>query len=175
MNNRFFIKFAAGNIKKNGNSYIPYILICMFTAAMFYIVKSLSLNPGLETMIGADTLNYILHLGSIVIALFALVFLLYANSFLIKRRKKEFGVLNILGMEKRHLAKTLAWEMFYVFIISLLGGIVLGVVLDKVMFLLIVKIIGGEILLGFFIAPETMITTIILFVAIFMLIYLSSV
>ena len=57
MNNRFFIKFAAGNIKKNGNSYIPYILICMFTAAMFYIVKSLSLNPGLETMIGADTLN----------------------------------------------------------------------------------------------------------------------
>lgn len=175
MNNRFFIKFAASNIKKNKNSYIPYILICIFIAAMFYIVKSLSLNPGLEIMIGADTLSYIMHLGSIVIASFALVFLLYANSFLIKRRKKEFGVFNILGMEKRHLAKTLAWEMLYVFFISLFGGIILGVVLDKVMFLLIVKIIGGEIPLGFFISSEAIVTTILLFAAIFLLIYLHSV
>ena len=91
MNKIFFIKLAAGNVKKNAKSYIPYILICTFTVTMFYIVKSLSLNPGLKTMIGADTLSYIMYLGSIVTALFAFLFLFYAYSFLIKRRKKEFG------------------------------------------------------------------------------------
>lgn len=175
MNRRFFIKFAANNIKKNGKSYIPYILTCIFTVAMFYIIKSLSLNPALETMIGADTLSYIMHLGSIVAALFALVFLFYANSFLIKRRKKELGIFHILGMEKRHLAKMLAWEILYVSFISLLGGLVLGAALDKVMFLLIVKMIDGKIALGFFVSSEAIMTTLILFAAIFLLIYLYSV
>ena len=119
MNNGFFPKLAASNIKKNGRSYIPYILTCIMTVAMFYIVKSLSLNPGLEKMIGADTLSYIMFMGSIIVAMFAFIFLFYTNSFLVKRRKKEFGVFNILGMEKLHLAKTLAWENLYITVISL--------------------------------------------------------
>lgn len=119
MNNNIFKKLAADNIKRNNKSYIPYILSCIVTVAVFYIMKSLSLNPGLKTMIGADTISALMYLGSIVAALFALIFLLYANSFLVKRRKKEWGVFNILGMERRHIAKTLAWEMFYVYIISL--------------------------------------------------------
>ncbi|GFI44859.1 ABC transporter permease protein YxdM [Lachnospiraceae bacterium] len=175
MNKIFFIKLAAGNVKKNAKSYIPYILICTFTVTMFYIVKSLSLNPGLKTMIGADTLSYIMYLGSIVTALFAFLFLFYAYSFLIKRRKKEFGVFNILGMEKRHLAKTLAWETLYVSLISILGGIVFGLALDKAMFLLIAKIVSGKISLGFFISAQALKTTIILFAVIFLLIYLCSV
>lgn len=63
MNHHFFIKLAARNIKKNRTSYLPYLLISMFTAAMFYINLSLSLNPGLEQMLGADTLSYIMRLG----------------------------------------------------------------------------------------------------------------
>ena len=83
MNNNIFKKLAADNIKRNNKSYIPYILSCIVTVAVFYIMKSLSLNPGLKTMIGADTISALMYLGSIVAALFALIFLLYANSFLV--------------------------------------------------------------------------------------------
>ena len=122
MSKGFFPRLAAGNIRKNSKTYIPYILTCVITIAVFYIVKSLSLNPGLEKMVGAQILMYTMSLGSWVTALFALLFLFYTNSFLIKRRKKEFGVFNILGMEKRHLAKTMAWESIYVALAGLTGG-----------------------------------------------------
>lgn len=175
MNNGFFPKLAASNIKKNGRSYIPYILTCIMTVAMFYIVKSLSLNPGLEKMIGADTLSYIMFMGSIIVAMFAFIFLFYTNSFLVKRRKKEFGVFNILGMEKLHLAKTLAWENLYITVISLAGGLVLGMALDKTMFLLIAQVIDADIPLGFFVSGKAIVTTIVLFGVIFLLIFLNSV
>lgn len=175
MNKGFFPKLAASNIRKNGKTYIPYILTCIMTVAIFYIVKSLSLNPGLERMVGSQTLAYTMFLGSCVTALFAFIFLFYTNSFLIKRRKKEFGVFNILGMEKRHLAKTLAWESLYVGLIGLGGGLIVGIALDKVMFLIITKVIGGEISLGFFVSGKAIGTTAILFFAIFLLIFLNTV
>ena len=103
----FYPKLAASNMKKNRKTYFPYVLTCILTIAMFYVFKSLALNPGIEKMFGGSTIAYILELGSFVVALFAFVFLFYTNSFLIKRRKKEFGVFNILGMEKRHLALVL--------------------------------------------------------------------
>ena len=74
MNNRFFLKLAASNMKKNSKTYIPYILTCVMTVAMFYIVKSLSMNPGLEKMIGGSTLTYTMFLGSIIVGLFAVIF-----------------------------------------------------------------------------------------------------
>ena len=133
MNNIFFPKLAASNIKKNSKTYIPYMISCIATVAMFYIVRSLSLNPGFDIMVGGDTLAYMLTFGSVVVGMFALIFLFYTNSFLLKRRKKEFGVFNILGMEKSHLAKTIAWENFYVTIASLVGGLILGISMDKAM------------------------------------------
>lgn len=175
MNSGFFPKLAAGNIRKNSKTYIPYILSCVMTVAMFYIVKSLSMNPGLEKMIGGDTLTYTMFLGSIVVGFFAFVFLFYTNSFLVKRRKKEFGVFNILGMEKSHLAKTIAWENLYVTMVSLLGGLLLGIALDKAMYLLILQVIGADIPLGFFVSPKAIVSTVLLFLVIFFLIYLNTV
>lgn len=175
MNKEFFPKLAASNIKKNGKTYIPYIITCIITTAMFYIVKSLSLNPGLEKMIGADTLTYTMYLGSIIVGIFAFIFLFYTNSFLMKRRKKEFGIFNILGMEKSHLAKVLAWESFYVTLISLAGGLILGMALDKVMYLLISHVIDAKITLGFFISGKAIRATVLLFLIIFLLIFFNSV
>lgn len=175
MNNRFFLKLAASNIKKNSKTYIPYILTCIMTVTMFYIVKSLSMNPGLERMIGGDTLTSMMFFGSIIVGMFALIFLFYTNSFLVKRRKKEFSVFNILGMEKSHLAKTLAWENLYVTLISLAGGIIFGIALDKVMYLLILQVIGTDVTLGFFISGKAVLTTVLLFIGIFLLIFLNSV
>lgn len=174
MNKGFFPKLAANNIRKNSKTYIPYLLTCIMTVAVFYIVKSLSLNPGLEKMVGAQTLMYTMSMGSWVTALFAFIFLFYTNSFLIKRRKREFGVFNILGMEKRHLAQTMAWESLYVTLIGLVGGLILGIALDKVMFLVITKAIGGEIALGFFISEKAIETTVVFFIIVFFLIFLNT-
>ena len=175
MNNRFFSKLAASNIKKNGKAYIPYILSCVMTVALFYIVKSLSYNPGLKNMVGSSTMMTMMSMCSVIIALFAIVFLFYTNSFLMKRRKKEFGVFNILGMEKSHIAKTMAWENFYVTFISIVGGLVIGLALDKAMFLLIAQVLNEEITLGFFISDKAIISTIVMFCIIFLLILLNSI
>ena len=175
MNNRFFSKLAASNIKKNGKAYIPYILSCVMTVALFYIVKSLSYNPGLKNMVGSSTMMTMMSMCSVMIALFAIIFLFYTNSFLVKRRKKEFGVFNILGMEKSHIAKTMAWENFYVTLISIAGGLVIGIALDKAMFLLIAQVLNEEISLGFFISDKAIISTVVMFCIIFLLILLNSI
>ena len=175
MRRGFFARLAAGNIKKNGNTYFPYILTCVVTVMLYYIVKSLSLNPGLEEMAGDQTLISLMEMGTRIIGLFALIFLFYTNSFLLKRRKKEFGVFHILGLGKRHLAKTLAWESLYAFFISMAGGLLFGMALDKLMFLLIAKIVRAEVSLGFFVSGEAVWSTVRLFAVIFLLIFLNAV
>ncbi len=175
MSRGFYRKLAAGNIRKNGGTYFPYILTCVFTVAMYYIVKSLSLNPGLAQMPGATTLGYTMGMGSRIIMVFSLIFLFYTNSFLVKRRKKEFGVFNILGMEKRHISRALFWEMLFVAVISLCGGLLVGIALDKVMFLLIAKMLGGAVPLGFYLSGKAVRATVSLFGVIFLLIYANMV
>ncbi len=175
MRRGFFARLAAGNIKKNGSTYFPYILTCVVTVMLYYIVKSLSLNPGLEEMAGDQTLISLMEMGTRIIGLFALIFLFYTNSFLLKRRKKEFGVFHILGLGKRHLAKTLAWESLYAFFISMAGGLLFGMALDKLMFLLIAKIVRAEVSLGFFVSAKAIWSTVRLFAVIFLLIFLNAV
>ncbi|MCH5259844.1 MAG: ABC transporter permease [Lachnospiraceae bacterium] len=175
MRTGFYLRLALNNIRKNRGTYFPYILTCAVTVMMFYMVKSLSLNPGIRQLTGADTIAYTMALGARIIGLFALIFLFYTNSFLMKRRKKEFGLFNILGMEKRHLARVLFLETFITVLISLCIGIVFGIALDKFMFLVLTKIIGGSVVLGFFVSGEVIRTTAVLFGIIFALIYLKSV
>lgn len=174
MSRSFFPRLAADNIKKNSKAYIPYILTCILTVTLYYIVRSLSLNPGLEKMAGDNIMSATLYLGSWIVALFAFIFLFYTNSFLVKRRKKEFGIFNILGMEKRHLAVVLGWETLYAAILSLAVGLLGGIALDKAMFLVINRVIGGEIILGFFVSLKAIGETVCLFGVIFLLVFLHS-
>ncbi|MCI8417429.1 MAG: ABC transporter permease [Lachnospiraceae bacterium] len=175
MTRGLYRKLAAGNIRKNGKIYIPYVLTCIFTVTMYYMVLSLSKNPGLEKMLGAQTLMYLLQLGSLVIGGFSLVFLFYTNSFLMKRRKEELGLYFVLGMEKRHLFRVLGWETLYVGGVSLGVGLALGVALDKLMYLWIVRMLGGKVSLGFFFSGQVAKTTVQLFSGIFLLIYLLGI
>ena len=175
MRKGIYMRLATNNIRKNSGTYFPYILTCIITVMMFYMVKSLSVNPGIRQLTGADTIAYTMDLGARIIGLFALIFLFYTNSFLMKRRKKEFGLFNILGMEKKHLARVLFLETFITVLVSLCMGIVFGIALDKFMFLLLTKIIGGSVVLGFFVSMEVIRTTAVLFCIIFALIYLKSV
>lgn len=171
----FYTRLAVNNIRKNSRTYLPYIFTYIMTVMMFYLVKSLSLNPGLSMVRGAETLAYTMRLGSNIVGLFAYIFLFYTNSFLIKRRKKEFGLFNMLGMEKKHLAIVLFLEALITTVVSLCLGLVLGVALDKAMFLLITRVIGGDVKLGFFISQKTFTDTGLLFAILFLLIYLKSV
>lgn len=171
----FYPKLAAGNMKKNARTYVPYMLTCIITVAMYYIVKSLSQNPGVEEMIGGGYLSELMFIGSHVVALFAVIFLFYTNSFLVKRRKKEFGVFNILGMEKRHLAWVLGWETAYLALGSLVLGLLLGIIMDKAMYLLVGKIIGGGVPLGFFVSARVIGQTVQIFAVIFLLICINAI
>lgn len=171
----FYPKLAAGNMKKNARTYVPYMLTCIITVAMYYIVKSLSQNPGVKEMIGGGYLSELMFIGSHVVALFAVIFLFYTNSFLVKRRKKEFGVFNILGMEKRHLAWVLGWETAYLALWSLVLGLLLGIIMDKAMYLLVGKIIGGGVPLGFFVSARVIGQTVQIFAVIFLLICINAI
>ncbi len=175
MDKKLYPRLAAENIKKNGRTYIPYIITCILTIAMFYMIGSLANNPTLISMkVGAGGMAIILALGTVVVGIFAVIFLFYTNSFLMKRRKKEFGLYNILGMGKRHIAKVVALETLYTALISLVIGLVVGISLDKLMFLAITKILGENAALGFYISIPSIISTLVLFGILFSLILLNS-
>ena len=129
MRKMYYPRLALDNIKKNARAYVPYMLTCVVTVAMYYIIVSLSKNEGIDRMSGSDFLRVMLGLGGWVTAIFAVIILFYTNSFLMKNRKKEFGLYNILGMEKRHISRVVALETLYTAILSLAAGLALGLTL----------------------------------------------
>src|SRR5690554_5120325 len=126
MRKMYYPRLALDNIKKNARAYVPYMLTCVVTVAMYYIIVSLSKNEGIDRMSGSDFLRVMLGLGGWVTAIFAVIILFYTNSFLMKNRKKEFGLYNILGMEKRHISRVVALETLYAAVLSLAAGLALG-------------------------------------------------
>lgn len=174
MSKSFYFKLAAENIKKNSKTYIPFMLTCIITIAMFYIILSLSGNPGIAAMRGASFITMFMSIGSVTVGIFAVIFLFYTNSFLIKRRKKEFGLYNILGMEKRHISVVVFIEIFYTAAISLIIGLPGGILLDKLMYLIISRLLNVEVTLGFYVSVESLIASVIFFGAIFFFIFFNT-
>lgn len=174
MSKFFYVKLALTNIVKNRKTYILYILTCIGTIAMFYIMHFISGNTGLEKMSGGEQLRILLGMGTHIIGIFSVIFLFYTNSFLIKRRKKEFGLFNILGMEKKHIAKVILWETVYITGISLIAGLASGVILSKLMFLLLNSLLHFEVPLTYIISIKSISMTIILFIGIFIFTMLNN-
>lgn len=174
MNRLFYPRLAAINIKNNSKTYFPFIITCICTIAMFYIMHALSINKGLEGTSGSESLKTILRLGTIVIGIFSAIFLFYTNSFLIKRRKKEIGLYNVLGLEKKHIAKVLFFEFIFTSIVSLAVGLICGIILNKLMFLLLLKILKFKVSFGFYVSVPSIIKTLILFIGIFFAALLSN-
>ena len=175
MNARFLSRLARQNLRKNARSYGPFLLAAVLTVCMFYIISSLAVDPGLQSMTGATTIQIVIRYGMVVVGLFAVIFLFYTNSFLIKRRKREFGLFNVLGLEKKHLAGVIAFETLYVAIVSLGLGLLLGVALDKLLLLTVAKILGVAAPMGFFVSLWVVAVTAALFGGIFLLIFLYSI
>ncbi len=179
MNKGFYSRLARQNLRKNARAYGPFILAAVLTVAMFYIILALAVDPNMESMTGAATIQIVLRYGVIVVGLFAVIFLFYTNSFLLKRRQREFGLFNVLGMEKRHLVKVIGWETLYIFLLSLTLGLIVGLALNKALFLVVAKILGVTAPMGFLLSPRllgvVLAVTAGLFGAIFLFIFLFGV
>lgn len=167
MSKFFYARLAAVNIRKNGRIFAPYILISIFTIAMFYIMVFIAGNDGVSRMPGAQALSVILIMGAIVIGIFSFIILLYTNSFLMKRRLKEIGLYNILGMDKRHIARVMCIETVYTALFSIAAGLFTGILLSKLMLALLLKLLSFTVPFGFEISPAALGVTALLFAVIF--------
>lgn len=174
MKKGFYAKLAFTGIRKNRRLYIPYILTCIGMVMMFYIVAFLSDSSVLTGIKGGDIMQSMLSLGTGVIGVFALIFLFYTNSFLMRRRKREFGLYNILGMGKGNLARVLLWESVMIAVISLGGGLLAGIALSKIAELGMVNLLQGDVNFTLTLEPEAIVQTLLLFSVIFLLLLLNT-
>lgn len=174
MRKGFYPKLAFQGIKKNGKIYIPYILTCIGMVMMYYIICFLSANQSVASMKGGSAVQEMLHYGGFIIAVFAVVFLFYTNSFINRRRKKEFGLYNILGMGKMNIAKILVWETFICFIISIITGLLCGILFSKLAELFVMKMMNVSVNFEFSVDYMSAIKAAAIFAAAFILILLNS-
>ena len=174
MKRGFYPRLAWSGMRKNSKLYLPYTLACIGMTAMFYILMHLAYSPALELLSSSGEVSTILRLGSFVIGVFSLLFLFYTNSFLVRRRYKEFGLYNVLGMNKGNISRVLAWEALINALISLVGGLFLGIALSKLAELGLVNIMGGDTDLDLRISVKALEFTVMFFCGIFLLIYLNS-
>lgn len=142
--NKLYGRLARTNLKNNKPLYIPYILAGVMTVALFYLMVFLNNNPGLDQMRGGYYIKTIMGMGVYIIAFFSLIFLFYTNSFIIKRRKREIGVYNILGMEKRHIARVLFIETVYVAVLAIAGGLLVGIGSSKLILMMLYRLLDVE-------------------------------
>lgn len=174
MKNGLYTKLAWTGIQKNRKLYLPYMLTCIGTVMMCYIVSFLKYNPVFGSLPGGDTVQAFLNMGFGVMCVFSLLFLFYTNSFLIRRRKTEFGLYNILGMGKKNLALVLGIETLLIALITLAAGLFCGILFSKLAELGIVKILGGTADFSFHIDLQSIRDTLLLFVVIYTLLYLNT-
>ena len=172
MNSKIYGKLAVTNLKNNRKNYLPYILASAFSVMMYFIMDSLYRNPSLVKT-GA-TLSIMLSYANVVLLIFSVIFLFYINSFLIKRRKKELGIYNILGMGKGHLAKMLFIESIITTTVSIIGGILAGILFGKLVYLVLLKILHLKRDIVYMISPVSVGITAAIFGCIFFVIFLYN-
>lgn len=174
MRHGFYSKMAWNGMWKNKRLYLPYILTCIGMVMMYYIVAFLSKSRLLMNIRGGETMQWMLGFGCGVIAIFATIFLFYTNSFLIRRRKKEFGLYNILGMGKWHLARIILWESIMIAAIALGCGLVAGIIFSKFAELGMLNILMADVNFTLSLDLVSVGKTILLFAVIFFLILLNT-
>ncbi|MBP3379919.1 MAG: ABC transporter permease [Ruminococcus sp.] len=168
-------KLAFDTMRKNTRMYVPYIISNVLTVAMLYIMGSLSVNPDLQSVPGGDMVSGMLGFGNFIMYIFCTIFLIYTSNFISRQRRKEFGLYSILGMEKRHIARIIVYENIFTVTISLVAGLGAGIVLEKLAFLTILKVLGQKATMGFYISINSLVMTSVFFAAAFLLITVISI
>ena len=170
----FYAKLAVNGIRKNARLYVPYLLTCAGMVMMFYIVSYLQDTPVLAGIRGGEEMQAMLSLGSGVMGVFGAIFLLYTNSFLIRRRKREFGLYNMLGMGKGNIARVLFWEALLVLAGTMVIGLAVGVAVSKLAELLLVNIMHGNVTFTFTVSPRAVLLTAAVFCVIHVLLLIKA-
>ena len=155
----FYPRMALRSLRLNGKFYLPYLLSGVVSAAMLYDILFLNMNTGVARLKGANAVLGLLGFGALIVALFSFALICYTNGFLMKRRQKELGLYNILGMEKRHLARLLFWETVYSALICILGGLLLGILLSKLFLLLLCAVMRVDVAFGFEVPRDAVLYT----------------
>ena len=171
MHKGIFSRLAKQNIRNNKSTYIPYIITCIFCIAMIYMMEFLRDCPTLDQAVRqADEVRMIVFTGEIVVEIFCIIFLIYSNSFLMKRRQKEIGLYNILGLERNHIGIVMFLETIITSIGSLAGGIAVGIIGSKLALLLLLKLLHIPSVLGFYISVKGIFTCLFMFGIVFLMI-----
>lgn len=164
MRKGLFLKLAVSNIKRNKGTYIPYMITCICCIAMTYMMFFVTQSKDLSVQVPDSAMvTSIMFLGIAVIYIFSFIFLLYSNSFVMKRRQKEIGLYNILGLEKGHIMKMMAVETLLTSVISIIGGIAAGILGSKLALLLLLKILHVPAQLGFYVCVPGIIVCAVMF------------
>ncbi len=170
----FYPKLAWEGIQKNKRLYVPYILTGCMMVMMFYILGFLMESPALGSMKGGSVLMTVLPLGCMVIAIFSVLFLFYTNSFLIRQRYREFGLYNILGMDKKNIGRIMVWESLYVAVLAVGIGVIAGIVLSKGAELVLLNLLNMEISYSLSIGKKALALTPAVYGVIYILLLFNS-
>ncbi len=170
----FFPRLAAVNLRKNQQTYLPFLLSVTGCFAAVFMLANIAYGPGISDLPGGDALLSMLTFGIAVLCLFSVAFILYTNSFLMKRRKRELALYAILGLERRHVARTLFWESLYAYLLTTAAGLLTGVLLGKLMFLLMLRIVRYPTALDYTPSPLLALITIAAFGGVFLIVLLTN-
>ena len=170
----FYPKITWDGIRKNKRLYFPYVLTGSVMVMMYYILSYLIESPALAHIPGGSVLMSLLPMGCGVIAVFSVLFLFYTNSFLIKQRYREFGLYNILGMDKRNISKIMVWETLFVAVIAIASGLIAGILLSKAAELVLLNLLKMEITYTFSIGLAALRQATLVYGGIYLLLLLNS-
>ncbi|MGN0635163.1 MAG: ABC transporter permease [Acutalibacteraceae bacterium] len=175
MKTALFPTLAWTGIRKNRKLYLPYILSCIGAVMMSYILEFLTESPTVAGIRGGGNLMTILQPGKVVVLIFSALFLTYTHAFLIRRRNREFGLYNILGMDKKCIGRVITWESLIVSAVSLVAGLALGIAFSKLAELALLYIIREEVNYTFSVPLRSVLVTVAAYALIFLWLYVKSV
>ena len=147
--------------------YIPYAVATVIMSSMFFIITNIVFSKSVSNMSYGGVMQALLIFGIIVMSFFTVIYMLYINSFLIKRRKQEFGLYAVLGLEKRHVGFIILWESIFLNVTTLSFGLLSGVVFGKLAFMLLMKIIKTAPDSVYLLSPLAFLITVLMFSIIF--------
>lgn len=165
----FYLRLAWSNIRRNRKTFFPYILTTAIISGVFLLIAGLMFSDGLANLPTGQTAMGLFSFGLVVFGIFAFFFMIYINNFLIGRRKREFGLYGILGLEKRHVARVLVWENLLTLGAGVICGIIIALVFGRLLFLVLIKMIHAVPGSVFSIAPTAYTIMLLLFFGIFVM------
>ncbi|MFT8363890.1 MAG: ABC transporter permease [Sporolactobacillus sp.] len=138
------MKLASRNIRHSASHFLPFCLSSVVMFIMNMIIATILFSPSLKKLEGAQSFTLLLGFGFIILALFATIFMIYSYRFLLKRRTKEFGLYHILGLKKSQIVRISILELFFMLLVTVIAGTVLGIILAKFFYLILIHLLGAN-------------------------------